>query len=76
MVSEVSRLYYVLLQSSDILYRCTGLPDDLDSPSGMRTESLLRGLVDELDSRTLWDEYGIDDDITVCSTCSIGLSLL
>jgi len=42
------------------------LPNDLDRPCGRRTRAFTDELLDTLDSKTLWDEYGIDDDILVC----------
>lgn len=44
--------------------KCTALPTNLDGFADSRSQRLHKGLVQELDSRTLWDEYGIDDDIT------------
>ncbi|KAF8806288.1 hypothetical protein BYT27DRAFT_7191619 [Phlegmacium glaucopus] len=43
--------------------RCTALPNDLDSLCGQCTRAFTKDLIDELDSKTLWDEYGIDNDI-------------
>ena len=45
--------------------RCTALPSDIDGPRGRRTREFTDLLLDTLDSKTLWDEYGIDDDIVV-----------
>lgn len=46
--------------------RCTALPDDLDGLRGPRTRSFSEDLFDALDSKMLWFEYGIDDDILAC----------
>ena len=48
--------------------RCTALPNDIDGPRGRRTRAFTDELMDTLDSKTLWDEYGIDDDILVCNS--------
>ena len=48
--------------------RCTALPSDIDGLRGRRTRAFTSVLLDTLDSKTLWDEYGIDDDILVCTT--------
>jgi hypothetical protein len=50
-----------------ISFRCTALPTDLDGFADRRSQQFHQELVQELDSRTLWDEYGVDDDITVCA---------
>lgn len=46
-------------------YRCTAPPNNIDGPGGRRTQEFTNSLIDELDSKTLWDEYGIDDDVVV-----------
>lgn len=43
--------------------KCTALPDSLDGDRGRRTRGFTEYLLDTLDSKTLWDEYGIDDDV-------------
>jgi len=52
------------------------LPDDLDSDvySGRRTPRHTEDLVRLLDSRSLWTEYGIDDDIIVSPPTSFSPS--
>ena len=47
--------------------RCTALPRDIDGLRGRRTRAFTDELMATLDSKTLWDEYGIDDDILVCT---------
>ena len=42
------------------------MPKNLDGQAGRRSHNLTRGLKQIIDSKTLWDDYGIDDDITVC----------
>ncbi|KAF8873125.1 hypothetical protein BD779DRAFT_1613705 [Infundibulicybe gibba] len=44
--------------------RCTAQPKDLDGPRGRRTRSFTNELIKTLDSKVLWDEYGIDDDVS------------
>ncbi|EDR03732.1 uncharacterized protein LACBIDRAFT_306911 [Laccaria bicolor S238N-H82] len=44
--------------------KCTALPTNLDGLADSRSRQFTEGLVNELDSKRLWDEYGIDDDIT------------
>ncbi|EDR02201.1 uncharacterized protein LACBIDRAFT_309800 [Laccaria bicolor S238N-H82] len=44
--------------------KCTALPTNLDGLADSRSRRFTEGLVNELDSKRLWDEYGIDDDIT------------
>ena len=39
------------------------MPDDLDGERGRRTRKFTETLLDTLDSKRLWDEYGIDSDI-------------
>jgi hypothetical protein len=39
--------------------------NNLDEPALRRSHELTRGLKEVVDSDTLWDEFGIDDDITV-----------
>ncbi|KAF8811058.1 hypothetical protein BYT27DRAFT_7278824 [Phlegmacium glaucopus] len=43
--------------------KCTALPNDLDGKRGRRTRAFTDELIEILDSKLLWDEYGIDDDI-------------
>ena len=47
--------------------KCTALCSDLNGPGGKRSQAHTQGLAEVLNSKVLWDEYGIDDDITVCS---------
>ena len=52
--------------STDRLARCTGLANDLDGPADPRNHYLTDELIASFpDGRTLWDEYGIDDNIVV-----------
>jgi hypothetical protein len=46
--------------------RCTASSNDLDGPGGRRTRAFTKTLIEELDAKMLWDEYGIDGDILVC----------
>ena len=41
------------------------MPKNLDGQAGRRSHNLTRGLKQIIDSKMLWDDYGIDDDITV-----------
>lgn len=41
------------------------MPDNLDGQAGRRTHDLTGRLKNIINSKMLWDEYGIDDDITV-----------
>lgn len=41
------------------------MPIDIDGLRGRRTRAFTDILLETLDSKTLWDEYGIDDDIVV-----------
>ncbi|KAN0139618.1 hypothetical protein V8E53_002280 [Lactarius tabidus] len=43
--------------------KCTALPGNLDSPANFRTPAHTECVTDILDSKTLWTEYGIDDDV-------------
>ena len=60
--------YLASISGSLVIYdtRCTALPNDIDGLRGRRTRAFTDELLDTLDSKTLWDEYGIDDDILVC----------
>ena len=49
-------------------YRCTALPSNIDGLHGRRTRAFTDKLLDTLDSKTLWDEYGIDNDIMVSTS--------
>lgn len=55
------------------LNRCTASSSELDGPGGRRTRSFTKVLIDELDAKTLWDEYGIDGDILVCFHIVLGV---
>ncbi|KZP25615.1 hypothetical protein FIBSPDRAFT_733491 [Athelia psychrophila] len=46
--------------------KCTAQSSNLDGPGGMRSREYDEELMEELDSDQLWDNYGIDDDITAC----------
>jgi hypothetical protein len=54
-----------IFASLTVTLRCRSLPDNLDAPSFYRTPGNTEDLIDLLDSKTLWTEYGIDDDIVV-----------
>ncbi|KAJ6610863.1 hypothetical protein B0H10DRAFT_2290441 [Mycena sp. CBHHK59/15] len=43
--------------------RCTAPKDDLDSPSGRRTQVHTEALFDVLDHGTMWDQYGVIPDV-------------
>ena len=78
-ISQLSQLSFFLIflmrsivvrfptsNSTDHLsYRCTAMPDNLDRQAGRRSHELTRRLMEIINSKLLWDEYGIDDDITV-----------
>ena len=49
------------------IIRCTSQPDNLDEYSLPRTPRYTERLLDLVDSKTLWTDYGIDDDIVVGS---------
>jgi len=51
------------------LERCTALSTDLDGLGGRRTHKLTDELLATFDPGTLWDEYGIDDDVVVSKWC-------
>lgn len=70
------RYLFVLNCSANTKFynRCTALPTDIDGLRGRRTRAFTDVLLETLDSKTLWDEYGIDDDILVCR-CSTPYSL-
>ena len=57
-------LHHVYLNIYD---RCTAIPSDIDGGRGRRTRAFTDELLNTLDSKTLWDEYRIDDDILVCT---------
>ena len=49
-------------------YRCIAVPNDLDGGGGeLRTSELTEALEAEFASGVLWDEWGIDANIIVCS---------
>jgi hypothetical protein len=41
------------------------MPTALDDTAGLRSHDLTCRLKEIINSKMLWDEYGIDDDITV-----------
>lgn len=41
------------------------MPSNLDRQAGRRSHDLTCKLKEVIDSKMLWDEYGIDDEITV-----------
>ncbi|KAJ6615330.1 hypothetical protein B0H10DRAFT_1916032 [Mycena sp. CBHHK59/15] len=43
--------------------RCTAARDDLDGPSGRRTQFHTQTLFDTLDHGTMWDQYGVIPDV-------------
>lgn len=43
------------------------LPKDLDGHGERQTHTFTKDLADTLESTQLWDEYGVDNDITVNS---------
>ncbi|KAJ6608067.1 hypothetical protein B0H10DRAFT_2303797 [Mycena sp. CBHHK59/15] len=43
--------------------RCTAARDDLDGPSGRRTQFHTQTLFDMLDHGTMWDQYGVIPDV-------------
>jgi hypothetical protein len=68
-VSKVSS--YAVLKCSafpKFYNRCTAIPTDIDGLRGRRTREFTDVLLETLESKMLWDEYGIDDDVLVCKT--------
>lgn len=63
-VSHAIYLFNVCISRS--YDRCTAQSSNLDGPGGTRSREYDKELTEELDSDQLWDNYGIDDDITVC----------
>lgn len=60
-------IYSSNLSISQFYARCTAQSSNLDGPGGTRSREYDKELMEELESDQLWDNYGIDDDITVCS---------
>jgi hypothetical protein len=54
-----------MCNTDNLFHRCTSIPDDLDGQAGRRSHDLTSRLKEIIDSKMLWDEYGIDDEITV-----------
>jgi hypothetical protein len=54
----------ICLQSHHMI-RCAASSKDLDRHATRRTRALTDGLISTLNSKTLWDDYGIDGDIIV-----------
>ena len=50
------------------MLRCTSLPNDLDQPCPRRSQQHTERLSAIVNSKLLWDEFGIDDDIIVFTT--------
>jgi hypothetical protein len=48
-----------------LVIRCTSPPQNLDTHSCRRTSRYTENLIQLLDSKTLWTEYGINNDIAV-----------
>ncbi|KAF8806795.1 hypothetical protein BYT27DRAFT_7256797 [Phlegmacium glaucopus] len=49
--------------------RCTALPTDIDGAASVQRNELTDTLLEEFDSTTLWDEYGVDAEI-IPFTCN------
>lgn len=61
-------VHYHSTNTTDIIfYRCTATSKDLDGhgQAGRRSHNHTKRLKEIIDSKMLWDEYGIDDEITV-----------
>jgi hypothetical protein len=54
-----------MTEINQTINRCTASSSDLDGIGGRRTRAFTKELIDELDAKTLWEEYGIDADILV-----------
>ena len=66
---EPSFLHYPTMNNTNLLiYRCLAFHSNLDCPAGRRSHEHTKRLKEIIDSKMLWDEYGIDDDITVRHT--------
>ena len=65
----VPKVYQFILpstiSSNHLFYRCTALPNNLDGQGVCRCQEHTQRLQQIIDSKLLWDEYGINDDITV-----------
>lgn len=74
MVLPVSNAYtaaHIVISTLLTTSRCTGLNKDLDGPSVPRTRAYTEGMINSgLDGGTLWDVYGIDNDIEVRYLCT------
>lgn len=58
----------MMMRCSSSCERCTAFATDLDAPgAGRRTQGLYEALMEEFDGTALWDNYGIDEDIVVCT---------
>ena len=49
-------------------FRCTAHYDDLDTGGGPRAQTHTEQLLQTLDLRTLWEDYGIVGNVEVSST--------
>jgi hypothetical protein len=46
-------------------FRCTALPENLDASALRRTPAHTDCLIELLNPKALWSEYGIDDNVIV-----------
>ena len=69
-----SSLYIEQVSTHHIFHRCTAMNTDLDGQAGRRSHDLTAKLKEIINSKMLWEEYGIDDDITVRHS-SLGFNL-
>lgn len=62
--------YWLMLMIS-----CDANFNDLDKGGSRRSHALTEALMDTMDTKTLWDDYGIVDGIMVCLTrcCSMAI---
>lgn len=52
-------------------YRCTAYREDLDGLAILRSQSLYERLIEILDHRELWIEYGVNNAVEVRSLLSL-----
>lgn len=61
----------ILIQSNFAPLRCDADHNDLNQNASRRSRRWTEGLIEELDLGTLWEDFGIVGDITVCCICDI-----
>ncbi len=64
----MSFLYSLTKSTLHLFYRCTALQNNLKAQAGYWSHNHTHQLKQIINSKLLWDKYGIDNDIMVCQS--------